>query len=86
MALALVPLQIDGFAGMGSDRAGCPGGSGVDSEIQVMSPYTPKKHLPSPYAAFSAPHHGDGAYPWTSAYRLKYGRKRAVVRMSFVRK
>jgi hypothetical protein len=70
MALALVPLQIVGFAGMGSDRAGRPGNSGADSEIQVMSPSAPKKHLPSPYATFSVPHHGDGANHRTSDYRL----------------
>ena len=70
VALVVVPLQVNGNAGMGPDRNGWPYSIRIDNEVGALSETAKKRSLSSTYPTVGIRCHGDGAYHWAPDRRL----------------
>ena len=70
VALVVVPLQVNGAAGMGPDRNGWPDSIRIDNKVGSVSQTAEKKCLPPPHPTAGISCHGDGAYHWAPDCRL----------------
>lgn len=79
VALVVVPLPVNGNAGMGPDRNGWPYSIRIDNEVGALSETAKKRSISSPYPTAGIRCHGDGAYHWAPDCRL------AVTERTFVK-
>lgn len=85
LALVVVPLQVNGTAGMGPDRDGCPDRIRIDHEVGVVSETAKKKCLSAAHATIGISCHGHSAHHWSPDRRLTVAKRAFVKTVSMAR-
>ena len=85
VALVVVPLQVNGTAGVGPDRNGCPDCTRIDNEVEIVSETAKKKCLSAAHATMGIRCHGHSAHHWSPDRRLAVGKRSFVKIVSMAR-